>query len=156
MSSTANCGPRSLVMRQGSLCIFHMLSLYNSVSRNAMISVVVGIRWIIFENRSMMVSIALCPFDSSKGLIRSMDMSSQGLPGTLCRCSGFALGCRDALFHWQVSQPLTYFFRSVSSVSHQYCLPISLFVLKMPGCPATGALWVSWRTSCRILGSGGM
>jgi hypothetical protein len=31
----------------------------------------------------MMASIALCPFDSSKGLIISADMSSQGPPGTL-------------------------------------------------------------------------
>jgi hypothetical protein len=83
MSSAANCGPRSLVMWQGSPCIFHMLSLYNSASRNAVISIVVGIRQIIFENRSMMASIALCPFDSGKGLIRSADMSSQGPPGTL-------------------------------------------------------------------------
>jgi hypothetical protein len=48
-----------------------------------MISVVVGIRRIIFENQSMMASIALCPFDSGKGPIRSTDMSSQGPPGTL-------------------------------------------------------------------------
>jgi hypothetical protein len=83
MSSTANCGPQSLMMRRGSPCILHMLSLYNSASCNAVISVVVGIRWIIFENRSMMASIALCPFDSGKGLIRSADMSSQGPLGTL-------------------------------------------------------------------------
>jgi hypothetical protein len=83
MSSAANCGPRSLVTWRGSLCIFHMLSLYNSVSRNTVISIVVGIRQIIFKNRSMMASIALCPFDSGKGLIRSTDMSSQGPPGTL-------------------------------------------------------------------------
>jgi hypothetical protein len=60
-----------------------MLSLYNLASRNAVISIVVGIRRIIFENQSMMASIVLCPFDSGKGPIRSTDMSSQGPPGTL-------------------------------------------------------------------------
>jgi hypothetical protein len=70
-------------MCRGSPCIFQMLSLYSSVSRNAVISVVVGIKQIILENRSMIASIALCPFDSGKGPIRSTDMSSQGPPGTL-------------------------------------------------------------------------
>ena len=150
INSTANCGPRSLVICQGSLCIFHMLSQYNSI-------VVTLWSWLsLGSTESMMARITLWPFHSSRGPIRSADMSSQGPPGMLWGCNGFALGSRDALFHWQVSQPLMYFFTSVSSVGHQYCHLISLLVLKIPGWPATGVSWVAWSISYHILGSGSM
>ena len=42
---------------------------------------VVAIRMIILENRSMITRIALNPFDSGNGPIRSINMCSQGVVG---------------------------------------------------------------------------
>ena len=44
-------------------------------------SVVVRIRWIIFENQSMMDKIALNPLDSGSSPIMSNNMDSQGDSG---------------------------------------------------------------------------
>ena len=115
-----------------------------------------GISRIIFENLSMIARIALLPFDSGNGPIRSAEISCHGPEGILWGCSGAFFLCCIALFLWHASHPFTYFLTSVSSAGHQYCHRINSSVLNTPGCPAMGKSCNSFMISCLSLGSGGM
>ena len=81
MSSDANWGPLSLVIFLGIPCNFQICFRYISISPIVDSSVVVGIRRIIFENRSITDKITLNPLDSGSGPMMSNDIDSQGDSG---------------------------------------------------------------------------
>ena len=67
MSSDANWGPLSLVIFLGIPCSFQICFRYISINPLVDNSMVVGIRRIIFENRSMTDRMVLNPLDSGNG-----------------------------------------------------------------------------------------
>ena len=62
-------------------CSFQICFRYILINPFVDSSVVVGMRWIIFENRSITDKIALNPLDSGSGPMMSNDMDSQGDSG---------------------------------------------------------------------------
>ena len=78
MSSDANWGPLSLVIFLGIPCSFQICFRYISINPFVDSSVVVGMRQIIFENKSITDKIALNPLDLGSGPIMSNDIDSQG------------------------------------------------------------------------------
>src|SRR5712671_3557057 len=60
------------------------------------------------------------------------------------------------LFCWHVAHPATYFVIQVRIPGHQYERETWVKVSSLPGCPAVGASWSSWRISRLSVSSGGI
>src|ERR1700723_4327963 len=100
-------------------------------------SVLVAMRIIILENLSTITRTALYPCDSGSGLIRSIEMCSQGFEGIACGGGGLGGFSQWFLVLWHGSHSLIYR-RMVPWIrGHQQSLVMSSWVLYRPGCPAT-------------------
>ena len=92
MKFDAYCGPLSLMIFLGKPCSFQMLYWYSLAIPSDDIDVVIGIKCIIFENRSTVTEMASKPLDSGSGPMMSVDISSHGVVGMECGCNGAFLG----------------------------------------------------------------
>ena len=96
-----------------------------------------GMKWAIFENRSITTHSSVQPFDLGNSVIKSMAIDCHGAYGSSRGDRSPYLLWRRDLSRWQSGHAWTYSVMSVSIAGHQKFRLTSSIVFSCPKCPAT-------------------
>ena len=125
-------------MSQGRPCRHHIaLAKIRARSSAFYLSVSRGMKWDIFENRSITTHNLVQLFDRGRSVMKSMAIDYHGAYGSSRgERSPYLLWCRD-LFLWQSGHACIYFSMWESIPGHQKFRLTNSMVLSCPKCPAT-------------------